>query len=146
LGIAVAALVTGLLVKWMGWRAAFVIPGLISIACGIVFALVCPRETHAPSKGRGGKAQVALSPALLVRTFAVMTAAAATSSILFNFTTNGNSQLLSESFRGVLEDPAVLGALLAIIYAVASLAQLVVGRLIDTMPFKGLQWWLSVVQ
>jgi MFS family permease len=146
LGIAVAALLTGLLVKWIGWRAAFVVPGLISIACGIVFAIACPKEEHAPSKGKGGKAKVVLTPALLVRAFAVMTAAAATSSILFNFTTNGNSQLLSESFRGVIEDPALLGALLAAIYTVASFAQVVVGRLIDVMPFKPLQLWMSVVQ
>lgn len=146
LGIAVAALVTGLLVKWVGWRAAFAVPGLVAIACGIVFALVCPKEEHAPSKGKGAKAPVTLSPAMLVRVFAVMTAAAATSSILFNITTNGNSQLLSESFRGVIEDPAVLGALLAVIYTVASFAQIVVGRLIDVMPFKPLQLWLSVAQ
>ena len=146
LGIAVAALVTGFLVKWLGWRAAFAVPGLVAIGCGIVFAFVCPREEHAPSKGRGGKARVTLTPAMLVRTFAVMTAAAATSSILFNFTTNGNSQLLSESFRGVLEDPAVLGALLAVIYTVASFAQIVVGNLIDRMPFKPLQLWMSVAQ
>ena len=146
LGIAVAALVTGFLVKWIGWRAAFVVPGLIAIGCGIMFAIVCPKETHAPSKGRGGKARVVLTPAMLVRAFAVMTAAAATSSILFNFTTNGNSQLLSESFRGVIEDPAVLGILLAAIYTVASFAQVVVGRLIDVMPFKPLQLWMSVAQ
>jgi MFS family permease len=146
LGIAVAALVTGFLVKWIGWRAAFVIPGMVAIACGIVFAIVCPKEEHAPSKGKGGKAKVVLTPAMLVRTFAVMTAAAATSSILFNFTTNGNSQLLTESFRGVLEDPALLGALLALIYTVASFAQIVVGRLIDRMPFKPLQLWMSAAQ
>ena len=146
LGIAVAAVVTGFLVKWIGWRAAFVVPGLIAIACGIVFAVVCPREEHAPSKGKGGKAKVVLTPAMLVRAFAVMTAAAATSSILFNFTTNGNFELLSDSFLGVIEDPAVLGVLLAIIYTVASLAQIVVGRLIDVMPFKPLQFWMSVAQ
>lgn len=146
LGIAVAALVTGFLVKWIGWRAAFVVPGLFAIGCGIVFAIACPKEEHAPSKGKGGKAKVVLTPAVLVRAFAVMTAAAATSSILFNFTTNGNSQLLSESFRGVLEDPAALGALLALIYTIASFAQIVVGRLIDAVPFKPLQLWMSVAQ
>ncbi len=146
LGIAVAAIVTGFLVKWIGWRAAFAIPGLIAIGCGIVFAIACPKEEHAPSKGKGGKAKVVLTPAMLVRAFAVMTAAAATSSILFNFTTNGNSQLLTESFRGVIEDPAVLGALLAAIYTVASFAQVVVGRLIDVMPFKPLQLWMSIAQ
>ena len=146
LGIAVAALVTGLLVKWIGWRAAFAVPGIIAIACGIVFAITCPKETEAPSKRTGGKAHVALTPATLVRAFTVMTAAAVASSLLFNFTTNGNSQLLSEAFRGVLEDPAVLGALLALIYTIASFAQIVVGNLIDRMPFKPLQLWMSVAQ
>ena len=146
LGIAVAALVTGFIVKWLGWREAFVIPGLVSIACGIAFALMCPKETEAPSKRKGGKAKVTLTPEMLVRAFAVMTAAAAVSTILFNFTTNGNAQLLGAGFAGIIEDPAVIGTLLAIIYAVASLAQLVVGRLIDRMPFKPLQLWMSVAQ
>jgi len=146
LGIAVAALVTGLLVKWIGWRAAFAVPGILAIACGVGFAITCPREKESPSRRKGGKAKVVLTPAMLVRAFTVMTAAAVASSLLFNFTTNGNSQLLSEGFRGVIEDPAVLGALLAAIYAIASLAQLVVGNLIDRMPFKPLQLWMSLIQ
>ncbi|MDB5862502.1 MAG: putative transport protein [Betaproteobacteria bacterium] len=145
LGIAVAAVVTGLLIKWIGWRAAFVVPGLFSVVCGIVFAITCPKETEAPSK-RKGKAKVVLTPAMLVRAFTVMTAAAVTSSMLFNFTTNGNSQLMSERFTGVLEDPAVLGLLLALIYTIASFSQLVVGNLIDRVPFKPLQLWMSVAQ
>jgi MFS family permease len=145
LGIAVAALVTGLLIKWIGWRAAFVLPGVISITCGIAFVIVCPHETEAPSK-RTGKAKVVLSPAMLVRAFAVMTAAAVAGSLIFNFTTSGNSQLMTERFRGVLEDPALLGALLAVIYTIASFAQVIVGRLIDRMPFKTLQLWISLAQ
>ena len=146
LGIAVAALVTGFLVKWIGWRAAFAIPGILAIVCGIVFATVCPKETEAPSRRKGGKAKVVLTPAMLVRAFTVMTAAAVASSLLFNFTTNGNAQLLSEGFRGVIEDPALLGAMLALVYTIASFAQIVVGRLIDSMPFKPLQLWMSVAQ
>ncbi len=146
LGIACAAVVTGFLVKWIGWRAAFVIPGVVSLICGLIFALKCPQEAHAPAKGKGGKAAVALTPQLLARAFAVMTAAAITSSLLFNFTTNGNAQLLAEGFRGVVEDPAMLGILLGAIYAIASFAQIVVGRLIDRSPFKKLQVWISVFQ
>ena len=146
LGIAVAALVTGFLVKWIGWRAAFAIPGMVSIACGLLFALACPRETEAPAKRKGGKAKVVLTPVMLARAFTVMTAAAVASSLLFNFMTNGNSQLLTERFHGVIEDPAILGALLALIYTIASFAQIVVGRLIDRMPFKPLQLWMSIVQ
>ena len=146
LGIAVAALVTGLLVKWIGWRAAFALPGMLAIACGIIFAIVCQKESEAPSKRKGGKAQVVLTPAMLVRAFTVMTVAAIASSLIFNFTTNGNAQLLSAGFLGVIEDPAVLGAMLALVYTIASLAQIVVGRLIDSMPFKPLQLWMSVAQ
>ena len=67
-----------------------------------------------------------------------MTAVAITGSLLFNFTTNGNGQLLAERLRGIVDDPATLGALLGGVYAIASLAQLVVGRLIDRLPLKPL--------
>jgi len=72
----------------------------------------------------------------LTRVLLVMTITAVTGSILFNFTTNGNSQLMVERFKGVVNDPAVLGTLLAVIYVVASLAQVVVGRLVDRFPIK----------
>ncbi len=146
LGIAVAALVTGFLVQWAGWRSAFLIPGVVAIGLGFVFAAVCPKESEAPSKRKGGKAKVTLSPQMLMRAFAVMTAAAATSTVIFNFTTNGNAQFLTENFRGLIDDPATIGILLALIYTVASVAQVVVGRMIDSMPFKSLQLWMSVIQ
>lgn len=135
LGIAVAALVTGFIIKYIGWRAAFAIPGLLSIACGLLFSITTPAETEAPAK-RTGKAHVQLPRAVLARVFAVMTLTAITSSLLFNFTTNGNGQLMRERFIGVVEDPASLGVLLGIVYAVASFAQLIVGRLIDRYPLK----------
>ena len=142
LGIAVAALVTGFFVKYFGWRAAFAVPGLIAIAGGIAFARIAPRETEAPAR-RGSKAAVALPRATMARIVAVMTLTAITGSLLFNFTTNGNGQLMRERFVGIVEDPATLGVLLAIVYAVASLAQVVVGRLIDRYPLKRV--YLSIV-
>jgi MFS family permease len=145
LGVAAAALVTGFLIKWFGWRTAFILPGLVCLCLGVAFAFLCPQETEAPSK-RKGKAQVSLPPDVLARVFFIMTAAAATASLLFNFTLNGNAQLMTERFRGLIEDPAVLGALLAGIYAIASLAQIVVGRLIDRMPFKWLNIWMAIAQ
>jgi MFS family permease len=65
-----------------------------------------------------------------------MTLAGATSSMIFNFTTNGNGAFLTERLQGLVEDPAALGVLLAVVYTIASLAQLVVGKLIDTFPLK----------
>jgi predicted MFS family arabinose efflux permease len=143
LGVALAALVTGFLIKWLGWRAAFAIPGVLAIGCGIAFAMLCPPEDCAPARRKGG-AKVVLPPAMLARVFTVMTAAAATASLLFTFTTNGNAQFLAERLRGIVEDPAMLGALLAAIYAIASVAQVVVGGLIDRMAIKPLNIGLSL--
>ncbi len=135
LGIAVAALLTGFIVKYFGWRMAFVVPGLFSIICGVIFSATTPAESEAPAK-RTSKAKVQLPPTVLARVFLVMTLAAITSSLLFNFSTNGNAQLMRERFVGIVEDPARLGVLLAIVYAVASIAQVIVGRLIDRYPLK----------
>jgi MFS family permease len=70
---------------------------------------------------------------------------AITGSLLFNFT-NGNGQLLRERFTGIIEDPATLGLMLAAVYAVASLAQIVVGRLIDRYPLKRIYVGIVVLQ
>jgi predicted MFS family arabinose efflux permease len=72
-----------------------------------------------------------------------MTVAAISSSLLFNFTTNGNGELLRARFAGVIGDPALLGALLAGVYVVASFAQVAIGLLIDRYPMKRL--YLGVV-
>lgn len=145
LGVAAAALLTGLLVDAFGWRAAFIVPGLVSIACGAVFARVTPRETEAPAQ-RTQRAAIVLPRATLARAFFVMTAAAVTGSLLFNFTTNGNGQLLTERLRGLVDDPATLGALLAGVYVIASFAQVIVGRLIDRYPLKPLYLGIALTQ
>jgi MFS family permease len=134
LGIAGAAILTGFLVQQAGWRMAFAVPSLLAIACGVLFALVVPREEMAPAKKP--KRSVDLPASVMVRIFFVMTLAAVSGSMIFNFTTNGNNQLLAERLRGLVDDPARLGILLAVVYTVASFAQIVVGKLIDRYPLK----------
>ena len=134
LGIAVAAILTGFLVKQAGWRAAFAVPGTLPILFGVLFLVLVPREELAPA--RRPKKSVDLPPSVMARVVMVMTLAAVSSSLIFNFTTNGNGQLLAERLRGLVDDPATLGMLLAIVYTIGSLAQLVVGKLIDRYPLK----------
>src|SRR5215469_5664593 len=134
LGIAGAALFTGFLVKMVGWRAAFAAPAAIAVVCGVLFALLVPREEMAPAKR--ARKQVELPPDVMTRVFFVMTLAAISGSLIFNFTTNGNGRLIAERLAGIVDDPATLGILLASVYTVASLAQLVVGKLIDRFPLK----------
>jgi MFS family permease len=136
LGIALAALVTGLIVKYFGWRIAFAVPALVSIGCGLLFAHLSPPEGEPPTRRKATSS--ALPPAVLLRVVAVITVIATTSALLFNFTTNGNTELLRERMAAVVTDPAALGVLLAVVYAIASFAQLLVGTLIDRVPIKRL--------
>ncbi|HEX4885952.1 MAG TPA: MFS transporter [Casimicrobiaceae bacterium] len=144
LGIAAAALSTGLLVKYVGWRAAFVVPGLAAIACGIAFARIAPREAGPPA--RRAPRQVELPPALVARVLLALTLTSTTGALIFNFTTNGNAELLRERMQAITTDPARLGVLLAGVYVVASFAQLVVGRAIDRFPLKRLLLAIVAVQ
>ena len=144
LGIAMAALSTGFLVAWQGWRMAFIVPAVVSIVCGFLFAWTAPNETSAPAKKKSTVVQ--LPKHLAWRTFAVMVATSTTTSLLFNITTNGNTQLLAERLDGLVNDPTRLGMLLAMIYAFASLAQLVVGRLLDWLPVKPLFFGVLFLQ
>jgi MFS family permease len=141
LGVALAAVITGFIVKYLGWRLAFVIPGIACLACGLVFMLSAKVEALPPARRKA--TQVELPAALLARVFLIMTLAATSASLLFNFSTNGNYELLAERLAATTRDPAVLGMLLAVVYAIASVAQLAVGSMIDRMALKRL--YLGVV-
>lgn len=142
LGVAVAAVATGFLVKYLGWRMAFAVPGALCLLFGCAFALLATREHAAPARKKASG--VSLPPGVsIARLLLVMTVAATSGSLLFNFSTNSNYELLTDRLRALLQDPARIGTLLALTYTAASLAQLIVGHLIDRMPLKRL--YLGIV-
>ncbi|HET7260734.1 MAG TPA: MFS transporter [Casimicrobiaceae bacterium] len=134
LGVALSAVVTGFIVKYAGWRAAFAVPALLSFVCGAAFVWVSPPEAVAPARREVTRSM--LPRRALAHVFTVITVASISGSLLFNFTTNGNGELLRERFRGIVEDPALLGALLAAVYVAGALAQVTVGALLDRVPVK----------
>jgi MFS family permease len=134
LGVALSAVATGALVKYAGWRMAFVVPAMVAFACGIAFARLAPHERVAPARRRSTRAME--GKRTLAHVFAVVTVASISGSLLFNFTTNGNGELLRERFRGIVEDPAALGALLALVYVAGAFMQVAVGLLLDRLPLK----------
>lgn len=144
LGLAVAAAVTGLFIKYFGWRMAFVIPGVISILCGLLFAFCAPRETMAPAKKKSatGHHEGISIPKLLL----IMTIAATSGSMLFNFSTSSNYELLTSKFVDISQDPAQIGTFLAGVYVLASFTQLLIGHLLDKVALKTLYRSVIVVQ
>ncbi len=144
LGVAVAAIATGFLVKYFGWRMAFAAPGVVCMLFGLAFAALATREQGAPAKKKS--TYVPPPGVSMARLFLVMTIAATSGSLLFNFSTNSNYELLTDRLQGIVQDPAQLGILLAVTYAVASVAQLLVGHLIDRVALKGLYVSIVAVQ
>ena len=144
MGVALSAVVTGALLKYAGWHVAFVVPALASLACGLLFALVAPHEAVAPA--RRAATRVMLDKRSLAHIFAVVTIASVSGSLLFNFTTNGNGELLRERLRGIVDDPAALGALLALVYVAGAFTQLGVGLLLDRVSLKKLYGWIVAAQ
>ena len=144
LGIAAAAVLTGLTVKYFGWRMAFVVPGLASLAFGVLFAYVVPREASPPSKR--APRQSDLPRGEFARVVLILTLTSTCGSLLFNFTTNGNGELMADRLRAITADPAAIGALLGLVYVIASFAQLIVGRAIDRYPLKRLFLFVVLAQ
>ena len=136
LGVALSAIVTGALVKYAGWRMAFAVPALLALACGVLFARLAPIEAEAPASRAPTRAMP--GKRTLAHVFAIVTVASISGSLLFNFTTNGNGELLRERLRGIVEDPAALGALLAFVYVFGALTQVAVGHLLDRVSLKTL--------
>lgn len=141
LGVALGAMLSLVLAEHFGWQAAYLVPGAIALACGVAFVKVSAPEGSAPA--RRARTMRRIPRPLMARIFAVMTLTATAGSIIFNVTTNGNGELLRERFAGVVEDPAMLGLLVFALFALASVAQITVGRLIDRFPIKPL--FLTVV-
>ncbi len=136
MGLAIAAILTGFMVKYFGWRAAFLMPAVLSAVMGLMFARLAPEELHAPAKKKASAHPI--PRAIAIRALTVITIASTSGSLLFNFTTNGNTELFRERFIGIVSDPATLGMLVACVYAVAAFSQVIVGILIDRMAMKPL--------
>ena len=152
LGVASAALITGYFIDHGGWRAAFVVPGLLSIVIGILYAIhQWPEVSHrkAPAAvAAAGPAQTADYKALLLRISTIVFLTTALSSVIFQSTTFALPKIFDERLQGIAAGIAqwlstsgmpaakgdiatVLGAFTFLVFAVASMAQLIVGSMLD---------------
>jgi MFS family permease len=151
LGVASAALLTGWMIDNTGWRAAFVVPGVISIALGVLYAVVFRDLLAAHSEKAKPGAAKAPEPepaykAMLVRVSAIVFLTTAVSSIVFQSTTFALPKIFDERLRGFASDistwldraapgdaelATTVGALAFLVFAVASLAQVAVGSSLD---------------
>ena len=152
LGVASAALITGYFIDNGGWRLAFFVPGLFSIAVGGAYAAlrwneIGAREGEAASVAAGPGLPAADYKSMLFRVSAIVFATTAISSIVFQSTTFALPKIFDERLQeagvalaewlhaagvpGKTDVATVIGSLTFIVFAVASMAQLVVGSVLD---------------
>ena len=135
LGVAFSALITGLLVAHFGWRAAFILPGVVAMVLGVGFALQVreepvPKRPHTPLKGAGGQR---ISMALV---FGVLALATATGGVVFNATTMTYPKLFQERLHELFASPQTLGVVVSLAYAFGAVAQLSIGRVLHRVSLK----------
>jgi MFS family permease len=145
LGVGCAALITGWFIDHGGWRSAFIVPGVISVLIGMAYWWHVRHEIRAAAAKAAapkakGTATSAASPVLsvearaaFVRLTAIVFFTTAVSSLVFQSTTFALPKVFDERLQGIAGSATLIGWLAFIVFAVASLAQLVVGRLLDTL-------------
>jgi MFS family permease len=136
MGVAAAPLITGFILSWFDWRMAFVVPGIMSIAIGIGFAVfVRSGRARPPEATAREKAHVGFAPgwqrALL--SLAMVTAGGG---FVFGAMTFLIPRMFEVGMPNISTDVAYTGMLAAVVYAAAAFAQLVVGRIIDKHSVK----------
>ena len=143
LGVASSALITGVVGQYLGWRFAFIIPGVITIGVGIAFAALVVHEDRKGSKQAAAQARVAREHmwrvvlALLLVVVAISTT--------FNAVTVALPKLFAERLAGLTQSPALLGVIAACVYVFGAMTQYTIGRLLDRHSLKTVALPLSVV-
>ncbi len=136
-GVASAGIVAGTLIDAFGWRTAFIVPGVVSIATGAAMwaARHAGRVTDGESAAREN-VPVA-SRADRRRAFAVLLVTMFGGSLIYQSTQAALPKLLALRLENLLGPGTFgVGALVAVAYAVAGLTQIGAGHFADRYPLK----------
>ena len=139
LGVGAAALITGWFIDHGGWRSAFILPGAVSVAIGLAYwvfvrgdiaaAANKPKAAAATSNPSAG--MTAGERSALFRLSAIVFFTTAVSSLVFQSTTFALPKVFDERLGGIAGSATLIGQLAFVVFAMASLAQLVVGSMLD---------------
>lgn len=135
MGVASAALLTGYFVDHSGWRTAFIIPGAVSIAIGVLYLLFVRsrQRAHAANPPPPAKATQTLDlpRSTLLRIFAIILITTALGGLVFQSTTFSLPKVFDERLTDIAGTATLVGWYAFIVFSVAAFAQLVVGYLVD---------------
>ena len=138
LGVGSAALLTGFFIDNGGWRSAFIVPGVLSVLLGLGYWWLVrdelgqkPKPKAAAQAAGTSAASTAHARSALIRLTAIIFFTAAVSSLVFQSTTFALPKVFEERLGGIAGSATLVGWMAFLVFAIASLAQLVVGSLLD---------------
>jgi MFS family permease len=134
LGVASSALVTGVVGQYLGWRWAFIVPGIVTVLIGVAFALTVVHESRIGTKQAAAQARVAREDMwrVILSLFIVVIAISTT----FNAVTVALPKLFAERLADLTSSPALLGVIAACVYVFGAMTQYTIGRLLDRYSLK----------
>src|SRR5882757_4653067 len=141
LGVASSALVTGVVGQYLGWRWAFIIPGIVTILIGLAFMRMVVHEDRSGFKQAAAQARVAKND--MWRVIAALLIVVIAISTTFNAVTVAMPKLFAERLADLTRSPALLGVIAAFVYVFGAMTQYTIGKLIDRYSLKAVSLPLS---
>ncbi len=151
MGVASAALLTGILLDFSGWRSAFYMPGLFSIGIGLLywhfsyFTLNKHPLNSTAAKQQKSNSTV-LPKALLKRIFIIILWVSAFGGLIFQSTTFALPKIFEERISDIAGTTTLIGFYTFLVFAIAAFAQLVVGYFLDHYPLRRIFSWITFLQ
>ncbi len=148
MGLAGAAVITGVLAKHVGWQSAFAVPGIMSVAVGSTLFLRY-RSTRNIATTQIATARNDAVPNNLRAQYMVLMVifvAALFGGFVFNAVTISLPKFFDERLTNVAGDLSWIGASTGLVFAVAAFAQLPVGELLDKFGARSILLTLLVMQ
>src|ERR1700736_3125671 len=141
LGVASSALVTGVIGQYLGWRFAFIIPGIVTILIGVAFALTVVHEDRTGT--RQAAAQVRVAKEDMWRVIVALLIVVIAISTTFNAVTVALPKLFAERLGAVTKKPPRLSGVPARGFLFCAMTQYTIGKLIDRYSLKTIALPLS---
>ena len=133
-GVATAPIVTAFVAATLGWRWAFILPGIVCFAVGLLYAR--EPEFDALKAGGGGRPFAEIPREVVRRAVAILLAIAAVSGLVFNAYTLLIPKLMQERLANSPDLLPVVGLLAFLATICGGVTQFTVGRMIDKRTLK----------
>ena len=155
MGVGFAAFISGLMIDHTGWRSAFWLPGGVSIGIGFLYfvdqrsrILVNFRnlDNAANSDSSFNNTNDSTLRRMIIRVTLIIFLTTAVSSVIFQGTTFALPKIFEERLGSISESASAIGFMALFVFAVASFAQLVVGKMLDQIGPRKVFLTVSAIQ